>query len=164
MDREIVVAQCVSDAEEQKRMAAWLGPVNCAEFHGVRNDLLAALRPFGSVGPIGEFSLEEECEPLMDGEPGLGSVDCRDPMFFIVSDQYNDTYRVHRVETELRAITLELLRAVTTMLEQHEGWQIYFAVGTGALVLSGGTVAFDGPAFAACRDLRDIAMRCAPVH
>ena len=52
------------DPERYTRELALHGAYELSEFHGVRNDLLNVLRNYGTVGPMGEFSLEDDCHFL----------------------------------------------------------------------------------------------------
>jgi hypothetical protein len=99
---------------------ALYGPVTCAEFHGVRNRLLALLRAFGSVGPMGEFSLKPKCSYLERGDPGLGRVD-RHPDFFVVDAQYSDRNRWHRVEADWSTVTPACSRSWWLCFETQTG-------------------------------------------
>ena len=145
--------------ERYDRVYALLGSVTCRKFYGVRNDSLAVLRRYGSVGPIGEFSLEKDCEPLELGDPALGAT-ASDPMFFVVDDWYNERDRFHRVEAEPHAIQRGLIGAVMAMLKENGGWEVYFALTEGGLLVSEDKVEFEGAGFEGCLSLGDIEDRC----
>src|SRR6187402_3556811 len=61
------------------------------KFYAFRNALLGALRPFGSVGPMGDSSPDEE--------PVDAPIENVDPDFFFVEDRWNEFQMLVRVET-----------------------------------------------------------------
>jgi hypothetical protein len=84
---------------------------------------------------MGEFSLEGDCDFLQKGDPGLGPTES-DLTFFVVDDWYNAKDRFHRVEAEPQAIQHGLIRDVMEWLRMRDGWEIYFAVVKGGLLVS----------------------------
>jgi len=159
----VQVLPYVPAQERYDKVYAWLGPVTCREFYGVRNELLAVLRNYGSVGPMGEFLLEGDCDFLQKGEAGLGPTES-DPTFFVVDDWYNEKDRFHRVEAEPQAIRPGLLRDVMAFLRLREGWEVYFAVVKGGLLVSADAVQYEGNGFEGCESLEDVEDRCATLQ
>jgi hypothetical protein len=74
-----------------------------------------------------------------------------DPTFFVVDDWYNEKDRFHRVEAEPQAIRPRLLRDVMGFLRLREGWEVYFAVVKGDLLVSGDSVEYEGAEFEGSR-------------
>jgi hypothetical protein len=83
------------------------------EFHEVRNAVLRALRPLGTVGPMGEFPLH--LPP--DDQGRAWKVETSDPCYFVVDDQMGGS-RVHiHVEVQSsREITVSALEALWTVV------------------------------------------------
>jgi hypothetical protein len=150
------------EQRERDIQFALYGPIPCMEFHDVRNRLLAVLRPFGTVGPMGEFSLQGDCDFLEDGDPRLGPVS-HDPDYFVVDDQYNDRDRWHRVESDSSNLKPELLHNLISMLRQTNGWLVYFALGEGGLLVGAQYIGCEGK-FANCVSVEDIEILCQPIQ
>ena len=56
-----------------------------------------------------------------------------------------------------------LLDEVISMLEKTNGWIIYFALGTGGLVVSADSIGHEGELFAGCGNITELELRCRPV-
>ena len=136
------------------------GLVTCGEFHSVRNSLLAVLRQFGSVGPMGEFSIKGDCKSLSSWDEKRGPVTSRRPDYFVVSDQYNQRDRFHRVEADPRMLKAGLLGSLISMLQNTKGWIVYIALMKGGLVVSSTSIGYEGNGFSGCESIADLELRC----
>jgi hypothetical protein len=112
---------------------------------------------------MGKYSTEGDCEYLWDPHPDLIPTADR-PEFFVVSDQYNDTDRFHRVETDRQMLKPGLLSEVIAMLKTTNGWIVYFALGTGGLVVSADSIGHEGELFAGCDSITELELRCRPLQ
>jgi hypothetical protein len=150
------------DPERYTRELAWHGAYELSEFHGVRNDLLNVLRNYGTVGPMGEFSLEDDCHFLEMDDPNRGPTVSK-PTYSVVDGQYS-RHRAHRVEADSSALKRGLLRDVISMLRRWQTWEIYFALTKGAIVVFHDHVEYDGDFFRDCRDIEELEARCGVIQ
>src|ERR1700756_2733011 len=98
--------------------------VTWADFRHCRNDIVAALARFGSVGPTGVFDEnDDEVESY-----GGGDAD-----FFVVDDMYNDVQRLHLIETDATRVTEPLLESLTQAVSHNRQWAAHLAIGDAGL-------------------------------
>lgn len=93
--------------------------VQWQEYHAARNAALEALRPFGTVGPMGRATITSDDK----GPPEPWPVEALNPQFFVVDDMWNDWDRVVKIEVEdHRLISLNVLHALRQQLREHPDW------------------------------------------
>ena len=129
-------------------------PVTWQEFHTMRNSVLQSLRPFGTVGPMGEAPITQEPE----GPPGSWDVEANDPQYFVVDDQYNNTSRYHYVEVQnLEALSLPVLRSLWETISQNPTWSIGIGIPqTCYIYLQFTHIWMRGAVFQSCRSLQSL--------
>lgn len=131
--------------------------VTWQQYYGFRNAILKALRPLGSVGPMGECLIADEG----DGPPGPWPVECDEPDFFVVDDWYNDWEFFIRIETHSRRISKEFIHALVSVLSaMPRRWAAGIDVGDGYLLLYADRLMTDGPRFEHCDSMGDVIAAC----
>jgi hypothetical protein len=97
------------------------------EFYRFRNALLRVLKPYGTIGPMGELPILEDWET---SERAWNNEDASsNPDFFVVSDMYNQHDRWNRVEASASLVSADLLQDVIAMLWAFPKWSVYFFAG-----------------------------------
>src|SRR6516225_8319591 len=91
------------------------------EFYGFRNAVLAVLRRYGTVGPMGELPIRL---PWWLSKTAW-KVGTRNPDFFVVDDMWNRWSRWNRVEAAPRFVDTNLLNDLVTMVKAYPGWCVY---------------------------------------
>lgn len=129
-------------------------------FFSFRNAILAALRPFGTVGQMGTSPLDDS--PL----PFNGPIECAEPDFFVVDDRWNEEQMLVCVELAPERLTLDVLESLVTMLAGYPGWAVQFVVfrdgqGLGGVQLMSDRAMVAGDLFQGCSSLSDVARACA---
>jgi hypothetical protein len=85
-----------------------VAPLEWEEFHRQRNAVLGALRPFGSVGPLGDYPLAMDTQAA----ESAWSIEAADPTFYVLDDLLGPLVSVEvRSSAELRPPVLEALWA-----------------------------------------------------
>jgi hypothetical protein len=138
------------------------GPWELSEFHGIRNQLLATMRQFGTVGPMGEFSLEGDCHYLERGDPARGPTS-RNPDYFVVDGQYS-VLRYQIIETKRQHIRPGLLVSLHNLMRNTNGWVLRLSVEKNGLVIGGDRIGYEGDLFEGCENIADLELRCRPVQ
>ena len=136
-------------------------PVSDREFHAVRNAVLQALRPLGSVGAMGTAPLSaDERDKHWQVETPADECD-----FFVIDDQWSDTERFLRVEPKSpRLISLELFHALDAVLKQYPEWEVLLGFSPDALAsVRLGMVLVSGDAYVGISSAEDLVKRCAEV-
>lgn len=94
------------------------------DFHRVRNRVLEAVRPFGSVGPMGAAPMSGDRDgPNLDLWEREGG---ERPRYFVVSDQF--TWKFQRVETHAWP-SLSVVESLASVLVEYPDWSIGIAYG-----------------------------------
>lgn len=127
------------------------------QFYTVRNRLLAVLRDFGTVGPMGDS--------FLDSDTFDGPIECEEPDFYVVDDRWNATQMVIRVEVAPEFLAGDVLLRTARMLESFPSWAITFALFRAGEFVGGVTVLADrvmvaGAAFESCSTLAQVASVC----
>jgi hypothetical protein len=162
-DPVVVVERYIRPSKREIEIEYAMGGAwELSEFHGVRNQLLATMRKFGSVGPMGEFSLEGDCHYLEMGDPALGPTS-RKPDYFVVDGQYS-ALRHQIVETERRHIRPGLLLSLVNLLRNTNGWMLRIAVEKSGLVISADRIGYEGDLFEGCETVADLELRCSLIQ
>ena len=103
------------------------------KYYSARNAILKALRPFGSVGPMGECLITDD----EDGPPDPWPIECQDPDFYVIDDWLNDTQMILGA-TDHKLISSHLLAAlVQTLKSMPPNWAILMDVCSGGKFLGG---------------------------
>lgn len=113
-------------------------------YYGLRNLVLQALRPYGTVGEMGECDITDDEE----GPPFSWPNEEDDPDFFVVDDWWNKQQSWVRVEAEparlaKRAVFTSLLK----VLREYPGWCVDIGDGKEQLLLFADCFACRGPRF-----------------
>ena len=149
------VTYCATD-DELPSVAITSGdmPVTWQEFHTVRNAIVRSLRPFGTVGPMGEAPITSGQE----GPPDSWDVETDDPRYFVVDDQYNDTSRYHYVEVQHpEALSLPVLRSLWETISTHPTWSIGIGIPQERYIYLQFTHIWTrGAVFQSCRSLQSL--------
>src|SRR5688572_15954753 len=103
-------------------------PVPWQRYHRFRNDVLTALREFGTVGAMGEAPITDDA----DGPPRGWSVETDHPEFWVMDDQWDDEHLGTKVECEARFMTLGSLQALLKVTTRWKGATIGIALGEDA--------------------------------
>lgn len=131
-------------------------------FYSFRNSVLAVLRGFGTVGPLGDRPMKS---PATIDHDSTWPVEEINPTFFVVNEQdFPEDNFVH-VEVEAKHIATGLLAALTEFVETYPGWQVRLAVyrvghGIGQLLLSADKVVIEGQMFTSCSNTIEIVRAC----
>lgn len=128
-------------------------------FFGFRNEILAALRPFGTVGQMGASPLDDSPLPLN------GPIECAEPDFFVVEDRWNEEQMLVRVELPSERLSVDVLESRVTMLAEYPGWVVQLVVYRGDDALGGIQLMSDramvaGDVFQGCPSLSDVVRAC----
>jgi hypothetical protein len=97
------------------------------EFYGFRNAVLAVLRNYGTVGPMGELPIRLTWK----WSKSAWEAGARNPDFFVVADMWNRWNRWHRVESAPRFVNTSLLNELASMVKAYPGWCVYLALQIG---------------------------------
>lgn len=131
--------------------------VSWQQYYSFRNKLLTVLRPFGSVGPMGECCITEDA----DGPPDPWHVETSDPDFFVIDGWYNNWSFWIKIETENRFVTVDVLQALLDVLGTMPlHWAIGIATGKGYILLFADKIMTDGPQFQSCTSTQEVLQRC----
>ena len=122
---------------------------------------MRALRPFGTVGAMGESIINDAPE----GPPDPWKVETSDePDFFVIDDQLNDYSFWILVETKGKKgtmITLPALKALVDMLRtMPPNWAVGISLLNGYILLFSDRVMVKGPLLENARDIADIVLAC----
>jgi hypothetical protein len=131
--------------------------VSWQRFHGFRNEILRGLRPYGSVGPMGEATITDDSEGPLSNWP----VESMAPDFLVVDDQWQSDILETKVECGARRVTQEVLAQLLDVAGRWEGCTIvvaideneYFVVGAHRLLVQ-------GPRFHGCQTAADVLAAC----
>lgn len=128
-------------------------------FFEFRNAILAALRPFGTVGPMGASPLDGSPLPLN------GPLECAEPDFYVVDDRWNEEQMLVSVEVPPERLSFEVLQAIVSMLATRPGWVVQFALFRDGDFLGGVQILSDcamvgGDLLQGCTTLSDVARAC----
>lgn len=132
--------------------------VTWQQYYGFRNRILQSLRPFGTVGPMGEARITAD----ETGPPEPWPVECHDPDIFVVDDWYNDYSFWAKVETQACNVTLAAVKSLIGVLrEMPADWAIGVSVPKrGYVLLFADRFMVDGPLFESVSDLADVVLSC----
>jgi hypothetical protein len=133
-------------------------PVTWQQFHAFRNEIVRALRPLGTVGPMGEC-------PITDGtdiEFTDWLIENHDPVFYILDDQYHDVEIYVLIEIEAFRLTKNVTRALQSVLmEFPRNWSVGVTLAPiGYLSLFVDKAVIQGDYFTGVQHLEDIIERC----
>ncbi|MEP6573264.1 MAG: hypothetical protein ABJD11_11240 [Gemmatimonadota bacterium] len=105
--------------------AATRRKVTWQEWQGIRNRVLAALRPLGTVGEVGDTPLDA---PSEEAAFHAAVVEEEDPVYYVPDHQENQSALFFEVEVRsTSAISLLVLEALWGVVEKHRecGVSIY---------------------------------------
>jgi len=156
---EIVAVRVVPFAPNEYTPADKTGPAlfTWQQYYSFRNEIVEALRRYGTVGPMGVMPILEEWE-LADSAWQAGDPK---PKFFVVSDMWSDRSRWSRVEADPWAINLEALFDLLAIARRWPDWCVYLALVQGGLMILADRILFEGDLFAGSSSVEDLAQRCA---
>ena len=155
--RSTIAGEALERLDENAPMSTGAGvphDVTWQDFQSTRNSVLEALRPFGTVGPLGTAQITSDAE----GPPRPWPVETADPEFFVVDDMWNDWDRVVTVETEHpQLITLPLMHRLRSVLaSDRPDWAVGLAIENGYVLLTATKIQVKGEVFRSCRVAGDI--------
>jgi hypothetical protein len=128
------------------------------EYYGFRNDIVRALRVYGTVGPMGEMPIRDEWEASEREWEGGAS----NPDFFVVADMWNGYDRWNRIEAaSALLVTTDLLRHLIAVVQRYPGWCVYLALTEGGLTVLGDRILFEGGLFVGVSTVEELGERCA---
>jgi len=131
--------------------------VSWQQYYSFRNQLLSVLRPFGSVGPMGECRITEDA----DGPPEPWPVETSHPDFFVLDDWLNNCSFWIKIETDNKFVTVSVLQALHDVLKTMPAhWAIGIATGEGYILLFADKIMTDGPQFESCATVKEVLQRC----
>jgi hypothetical protein len=144
---------CASEDELPGIPSIDIGVVPWQQYFGVRNALLARLREFGTVGPMGDT-------PIYPGErqPNDGwVVESSRPDYFVVDDQVTERCLHHHVEVQSSAfMTGKALSSLWGHIEEYPRWSVGIAVPKlRYLFLRDSSIWFLAPGLASCSSLAE---------
>ena len=128
------------------------------EFYSTRNELLSALRAFGTVGPMGEALINSN----KDGPPDPWPVECGFPQFLVVDDQMNHHNKHHYIEIEeLSLISIGSLQSIWDFIAKNEKWSVEIVFPDSILLfLNVNGIWFFGESFSKCLNVMNIVDAC----
>jgi hypothetical protein len=128
--------------------------VTWQEFHTLRNLVLDALRPFGTVGPLGHATITD----AEDGPSSPWVIETEDPDFFVVDDMWNTWQRSIHVETERPwLIRLDAIKRIRDVLQkQPKPWTVSLATEAGYILVGVDNVIVSGPVYRRCKTVGDV--------
>jgi hypothetical protein len=155
--REVPVKYC-RDKSLLPSMVTTEGVVTWQEFYSTRNSILSAVRPFGTVGPMGEAPITAD----ESGPPRSWAVETREPEYFVVDDQLNEISRYHYVEvSNSQSIVYEVIQALWEVIRTNPRWSIGVGIqGKAYILLNKEAVWISGACVEGCRSLDDIVKAC----
>ena len=116
---------CVSQSELPETPKSMGAAVSWQAFFGFRNQLLSRLRPFGTVGPMGEAPIYRGAQTRGDG----WTVESEDPSYFINDDQLNEVERYQHVEVRSSDLmSLPVLQALWECVRLKPDWAVSIGV------------------------------------
>jgi hypothetical protein len=134
-------------------------PVSWQLFHQFRNALLQSLRRFGTVGPMGEAPITSES----DGPPQEWAIECDNPQFYVVDDQWHDTVLDIKIECEPALVTGDVLHELLKVTSRWKGSLVIVALTEDSnLAVATGRILVRGPLFPeGCESIQGVAGACA---
>jgi hypothetical protein len=127
------------------------------EYYSFRNGLLRVLKPYGTVGPMGETPILNDWEASEEAWRRATS----DPDFFVVDDMWSEYNRWNRVEASPSLVTAQLLHDLIAMVQQWPGWCVYIALTLGGLTVLGDRILHEGDLFVGASSIEELGERCA---
>jgi hypothetical protein len=107
---------CASASDLPATAAAADRDVSPEEYQDLRNRVLRALRPLGTVGPMGEFPIHLPA----DERERAWAVETSDPTYYILDDQLSERTLYVKVEVESStSVTLPVLEALWSVVQEQ---------------------------------------------